>query len=168
MCIFTFGWEFFCLLKCPKSQESVYYCLVITLWKCEYCLIWVLNKSKLFSSNSLKLSLLCDMYSEKRFYYSLIWVELSENVSIAWHKLCSIAYQWLSKNVSIVWYREKCVVLFRSNSMKVSILFDMKSETCLLLLIVIAWKCEYFLNFWLNVLLLYALGFHARIFWPLG
>ena len=122
-------------------------CLVVTLWNCHYCVICTLRK---------------------RFYYSLIWVELSENVSIAWHKLCSIAYQWLSKNVSIVWYREKCVVLFRSNSMKESILFDMKSETCLLLLIVIAWKCEYFLNFWLNVLLLYALGFHACIFWPLG
>ena len=37
---------------------------------------------------------------------------------------------------------EKCVVMFGSNSMKVSVLFDMKSETCFLLLVVIVWKYE--------------------------
>ena len=57
------------------------------VWKCEYCLIWILNKSILFGSNSLKVSLLCGMYSGKTFYYSLIWKELSENVSTAWYKL---------------------------------------------------------------------------------
>ena len=30
------------------------------------------NKSMLFGSNSLKLSVLCDMNSEKTFYYSLV------------------------------------------------------------------------------------------------
>ena len=152
---FTFSWEFstweffVCSNVHSKSQEIVYYYFVITLWKCEYCLIWVLSKSILFGSNSLKVSLLCDMYSEKGFHYSLTWKELSENVSI-------------------VWCLEKCVVLFVSKSMKVSVLFDIKSETCFLLLVVIDWKCEYFFIFWPNVLLLYASGFHAYILWPLG
>ena len=52
--------------------------------------------------------------------------------------------------------------------MKESVLFDMKSETCLLLLVVIVWKCEYFIFLAKCFLLLYALGFHACIFWPLG
>ena len=102
----------FLLFKCPfkLSKKCFFYnCLVITPWKCEYCLIWVLNKSILFGNNSLKVSLLCDMYSEKSFYYSLICKELSENVSI-------------------VWCLETCVALFGRNSMKMSVLFDMKSE----------------------------------------
>ena len=41
----------------------------------------------LFGSNSLKVSVLCDMNSEKSFYCNLIFKELSENVSIAWYKL---------------------------------------------------------------------------------
>ena len=49
--------------------------------------------SILFVSNSLKVSVLRDMNSEKTFYYSLISKKLSENVSIAWYKL------WKS-----VWY----------------------------------------------------------------
>ena len=91
---FTFSWEFsaweFLVSSSvhSKFQESSYYYLVITLWKCEYCLIWVLNKSILFGSNSVKVSLLCDMYSKKSFYYSVIW-----------------------KKLSIVWCLEKCVVL---------------------------------------------------------
>ena len=52
--------------------------------------------------------------------------------------------------------------------MKESVLFDMKSETCLLLLVEIIWKCEYFIFLAKCFLLLYALGFHACIFWPLG
>ena len=27
-----------------NSEKSVYYCLVVTLWKCQYCLIWTLEK----------------------------------------------------------------------------------------------------------------------------
>ena len=67
----TFSWEFstgkffICSSVLPKSQESVSSYLVITLWKCEYCLTWVLNKSILFGSNSLKVSLLCNMCFEK-------------------------------------------------------------------------------------------------------
>ena len=77
-----FSWEFFVSSSVhSKSQESVYYYLVITLWKFEYTLIWVLTKSKLFGSNCLKVSFLCDMYYEKRFYYSLICEELPENHS---------------------------------------------------------------------------------------
>ena len=40
------------------------------------------SKSILFGSNSLKVSVLYDMNSEKTFYYSLIWKELYENVGI--------------------------------------------------------------------------------------
>ena len=65
-------------------------------------------------SNSLKVSVLCDMNSEKSFYLSLIWKEFSENVSIAW-------------------YLEKCVVLYGSNSLKVSVMFGMSSENVFIL-----------------------------------
>ena len=44
-----------------------------------------------------------------------------------------------------VW--KKSVVLFGSNFMRVSVLLDMKSETYLLSLVVIAWKGEYFFIF---------------------
>ena len=76
------------------------------------------------------MSLLCDMYSEKSFYHSLIWKELTENVSIAWYKLEKHVVLFTSNSLKIpvlfdVW---KCVVLFGNNSMKVSALFDMKSE----------------------------------------
>ena len=107
-------WKFFvCLSAHSNSQKSVYYYLVITLWKCEYCLMWVLNKSILFVSNSLKVSVLCDMNYEKRFCYSLILKELFDNVSITW-------------------YRLKCVVLLAIKSLKMSALFDndMKSGKC--------------------------------------
>ena len=92
-----------------ETQKGVYFCLVITLWKCEYCFTWALNNSVLFGSNSLKVSLLCDMNSEKTFFYSLIWKKFSEKFSIGW-------------------YLEKCVVLFGSNSLKVPVMFDMNSE----------------------------------------
>ena len=42
-----------------------------------------LKKSILLGSNSLKVLVLCDMNTEKSFYYSLVWKEPSENVSIA-------------------------------------------------------------------------------------
>ena len=93
-------WEFSSVHS--NSQKSVYCCLLITLWNCEYCLIWALNKSVLFGSNSMKVSVLWDVNSEKSFYYSLIWKELS----IVWYKLY------------------KCVLLFASNSLKISVLFD--------------------------------------------
>ena len=50
----------------------------------------------------MKVSVLWDVNSEKSFYYSLIWKELS----IVWYKLY------------------KCVLLFASNSLKISVLFD--------------------------------------------
>ena len=63
----------------------------------------------LFGSNYQKVLVLSDTNSEKRFYCSLNWKELSENVSIAW---------WM----------KNCAVLFGSNSIKVPVLFDMNSE----------------------------------------
>ena len=53
---------------------------------------------------------------------------MSVLLDINFAKVCSIVYQQLSENVSIVWRLEKCVVLFERNSMKVSVLFDMRSE----------------------------------------
>ena len=38
-------------------QKGFHCCLLRTLWNCEYCLIWALNKSILFGSNSPKVSL---------------------------------------------------------------------------------------------------------------
>ena len=43
-------------------------------------------------------------------------------------KVCSIICQQLSENVSIAWCLEKCVVLYGSNSLKVSVMFDMNSK----------------------------------------
>ena len=62
----TFTWEFPWEYSVRsslhwKSQKSVSYCLVITLWKFVYCLIWALNKSIIFGSNPLKLSVMYDM-----------------------------------------------------------------------------------------------------------
>ena len=61
----------------------------------------------MFGSNSLKVSVLCGIDFEKGFYYSLIWKELSENVSIA-----------------LIYTLEKCVVLFANSSVKMSLLPD--------------------------------------------
>ena len=103
-----FSMKIFYLFKCPWKLSNK--CLLLfgnnSNSKCEYCLIWARNKSVLFGSNSLKLSVLCDMNSEKTFYYILIWKELYESVSIAWQTL------------------ENCVVLFASNSLKMSVLFN--------------------------------------------
>ena len=56
-----------------KFQEGIYYYLVIILWKSENCLIWVLNKSILFSSNSVKCHYCVICTLKESFYYSLIW-----------------------------------------------------------------------------------------------
>ena len=92
----TFTWEFsiweFSLSASDhsNSHESVYYCLLITDWKWECCLIWALNKSISFVSNSLKVSVFSDMNSEKSLYYSLIGEGFSESVRIACCKLWKI------------------------------------------------------------------------------
>ena len=104
--------------------------MVITLWKCEYCLVWALNKSILFGSNSLKVSVLCDMDSEKRFYYSLMWKELSESVIIAWYEL------WKS-----VWYH----LVVTPWNCQYCLIWDLKRY--LLLLVATIWKEEYFYFF---------------------
>ena len=132
----TFTWEFslweysVCSSVHWNSQKGIYYCLVITLWKFEYCLIWALNKSILFVSISLKLSVLCDMNSEKGFYYSLIYSVLLDIYS---GKTCSIVCKKPSEDVTIAWYRERCVVLFGSNSLKLPVMFDMNSENVFIL-----------------------------------
>ena len=46
----------------PNIEKCFYYCLIITLWKCEQYLIWTLKKSILFSSNSLEMSVLCGKF----------------------------------------------------------------------------------------------------------
>ena len=96
-----------------NSYKSVYYCLVITLWKCQYCFIWILikvftiicsnslkvsllfdmNSGKVFTiicSNSLKVSLLFDMNSRKIVYYYLVvtfWkCQLAHFISAFWGK----------------------------------------------------------------------------------
>ena len=56
-----------------KFQEGIYCYLAIILWKCKNCLIWVLNKSILFSSNSVKCHYCVICTLKKSFYYSLIW-----------------------------------------------------------------------------------------------
>ena len=76
----------------------------------------------LFDITSLKMSLLCDMNSQKSFYYSLIWKELFENVSIVWYKLwksvcnsCLPVILWKCQYCLImIWNLEMFVVLFGS------------------------------------------------------
>ena len=92
------------------------------------------------------------MNSEKTFYYSLIWKELSENVRLFDTgtlekgvvlfasnslKISVLLDIWKSvqyclgvtlENVSITWCLETCVVLFGSNFLKVPVMFDMNSE----------------------------------------
>ena len=64
-----------CLTIHWNFQKGFHCCLLIALWKCEYCLIWALNKSIVWYDH------------EKSVYYSLIWKELSKNGNIAWYKL---------------------------------------------------------------------------------
>ena len=104
-----------CLSVHWNSQKGVDYCLVITKWKCQYRLIWALKKSILFASNPLKVPVLCDMNSEKTFYNTLIW-----------KKLWKCPY-------CLVWTLEKCVVLFTNNLLKMLVLFDVSSGKCVLL-----------------------------------
>ena len=70
----TFTWEFslwkFYVSSSVhwKSRKSVYYCLEISLWKSECCLIWALNKSILFGSNPESVSIVsfnCDLLQAK-------------------------------------------------------------------------------------------------------
>ena len=125
-----FSLRIFCLYKCPLKLSKkclLYYCLVITLWKCEYCLIWALNKSILFAGNSLKVSVLCDMNSEKTFYWSLVWKELSENVSIVRYKFWKSVILFASNSLEtpvLFDLMENCVLLFASNSRKMPLLLD--------------------------------------------
>ena len=106
--------------KLCESVDTVWYqlwisqfCLLVTLWKCQYCVIWTLKKS---------------------FYYSLIWKELSKNATIVWYKLwisvqyCLTVTLWKYQYCLImIWNLEK-FLLFASNSLKMSVLFDV-------------WKC---------------------------
>ena len=91
-----------------NSPKSVYCCLLITLWKCEYGFIWLLGKSILFGTNSLKVSVLCDGNSEK---------------------VCSI-FGSNSLKLSILFdmKSEKVCTIVASNSLKVWILFYFFSQ----------------------------------------
>ena len=81
-----------------------------------------------FGNNSVKVSVSCDMFSEKTCYYSSIWKKLYENVSIAWYKLWKGVQYCLSgtlkMSVLLDEGLEKFVVLVNSNSLKMSVLLD--------------------------------------------
>ena len=72
------------------------------------------------------------MNSEKSFYYSLIWKKLSENVSIVWClEKFVVLFESNSLKVSVMFHMNSlkmCLLLFSSNSLKVWVLFDMNSE----------------------------------------
>ena len=63
-----FSLRIFCLFRFPLKLSKK--CLLLSgnnSVKSEYCLIWALTMSILFGSNSLKVSVLFDMNSEKVF-----------------------------------------------------------------------------------------------------
>ena len=51
-----------------NSQKRVYYCKVLTQWKCEYCLMWPLKNSILFGSNSLWKRQYCVIWTLKKHF----------------------------------------------------------------------------------------------------
>ena len=92
-----------CSSVLSNSQKSVYYWLVITLWKCEYCFIWALNKSILFGGNYLKISPLLDINYGK--VCSILFASNSLKTSVLFDKnmksgkVCSIVCQsWLESS----------------------------------------------------------------------
>ena len=104
------------------------YFLVVILWKCNFCVVCTLKKVFTivwYGRNSLKMLLLLDINSVVLFTSN-------------------------SLKMSVFFDSGMCVVLFGSNFMKLSVLFDLKSETCLLLLVAIVWKCEYFFIFFVT------------------
>ena len=116
----TFGrefsvWELFVCSSASNSSKSFYFCLVVTLWKYEYCLIWVLNKSILFGRNSLKVSLLCDMYSEK--FFTIVQFgrkSLKISVLLMSEKVFSIVWDITPWNweYGLIWNQTKSVNTF--------------------------------------------------------
>ena len=94
-----------------NSQNSVYYCLVKTLWKREYSVLWPLYNLILFGSYSPKMSSIMRYEFWKKFLRFLIWKELTENVNIKWYKLWKSVYYCLSVTLWIIWYS----VLFDSD-----------------------------------------------------
>ena len=112
-------------------------------------MIWARNKSIIFHYKSIKVSVLCDLNSEKSFCYSLIWKELSENVSVTWYKLwksvqyCLPISLWECKYcLTMIWNLEQFVVLFASYSLKMSVLFDVSSRNVYCLPVTL-WECQY-------------------------
>ena len=85
----------FCLriLFVQTSQESVYNCLVIILWKCEYCLTWALNNSVLFGSNSLKMSVLMEALEICAVLLAINFLKILVLFDMNSAKACSIACQ---------------------------------------------------------------------------
>ena len=133
-CLFIFHgiYPWFCLFKCSLKLSKK--CLL--LWKCKCCLIWALNKSMLFGSIS-------------QCWYYVIWTlnivwfgRNSLKMSVLLDINSAVLFTSNSLKMSVLFHVWKTVVLLGGNSIKVSVLFDMKCETCLLLLVVIAWKCE--------------------------
>ena len=98
-----------------NSQKTVYYCLVITLWKSEYCLIWALNKSTLFDSNSLKMSVLFDndiKFGKACIAWKAILEKLVLFVSLASSIVCRSAPTTPSTDNPPIWLDDHPVSLF--------------------------------------------------------
>ena len=80
-------------MSIQTSQESVYNCLVIILWKCEYCLTWALNNSVLFGSNSLKMSVLMEALEMCAVLLAINFLKILVLFDMNSGKACSIACQ---------------------------------------------------------------------------
>ena len=98
--------------------------MVVTLWKCQFRLTKTYRKVfiVLFRSNS--------------GGANIAWKELSENVSY---------YFIVTPSKCIMWYElwKMCVVLFGSNSLKMSVLFDLNSDKkCVVLFCSNSLKCQ--------------------------
>ena len=114
-----------------------------------------MKKSVLFGSNSQVLALFdmnyvllsFDFNSEKSVYTYLcllviLWVLVLFDMT---SEKVSIGRQWFTASLNFVWYelRKKCSCVFGSNCWKVSVLFDLKSEKCVCVcLLVTLWKCR--------------------------
>ena len=116
------AWEFFVYSSVhSKVQENVYYYLEITLFQCRYSLIWVLNKSMLFGSNSLKMSVLLDINSAVLFTSDSL---KSVSVSIVWYKIWNM-FLTVGSNCLKVW------ILFNFFWPNILLLYALGSPTCI-------------------------------------
>ena len=64
--------------------------LEVHLWKCQYCLIWILKKCVQYSRETQKMFVL--LYMKLKKVFTIVWYFPSENVSIVWYELWSCQY----------------------------------------------------------------------------